>query len=76
MGRLRDATEGYQLLPALKELAMGLAYELETCDQRNMPALARQYRETMCKIDELEGGMDDGDEIAAIILRNRKPASD
>lgn len=77
MGQMVDATEGYALLPGLKALADRLACELDSCDdQKLVPQLARQYRETMVKIDELEGGEDDDDEIAAIILRNRKPSSD
>ena len=76
MGQMADATEGYVLLPGLKALADRLARELDSCDdQKLVPQLARQYREIMVKIDELEGGEDD-DEIAAIILRNRKPSSD
>lgn len=77
MGQMADATEGYVLLPGLKALADRLARELDGCyDQKLVPQLARQYRETMVKIDELEGGEDDDDEIAAIILRNRKPSPD
>lgn len=77
MGRLVDATDGYQLLAGLKALADRLAAELDGCaDQRLVPQLARQYRETMVKIDELEGGADDEDEVAAIIVRNRESGSD
>lgn len=77
MGQMSDATEGYALLDGLKALADKLAANLDSCsDQKLLPQLARQYRETMLKIDELEGGEDDDDEIAAIILRNRKPSSD
>ena len=77
MGRMAEATEGYVLLDGLKALADRLASELDACyDAKLVPQLARQYRETMTKIDELEGGADDGDEVAAIIVRNRKPAAD
>ena len=80
MGQMADATEGYMLLEALKQLARSLAADLDECremgDLKLVPQLSRQYRETMVKIDELEGGEDDDDEIAAIILRNRKSSSD
>lgn len=77
MGLMADATDGYNLLPGLKALADRLAAELDSCDdQKLVPQLARQYRETMVKIDELEGGEDDDDEIAAIILRNRESGAD
>lgn len=77
MGRLAEATEGYDELRGLKALADRLAAELDGCaDQRLVPQLARQYRETMNRIATIEGGVDDDDEIAAIILRNRKPAAD
>lgn len=74
---VRDATGGYNELDGLKALAMRLAAELDACyDQKIVPQLARQYRETMGRIATIEGGVDEDDEIAAIILRNRKPAAD
>jgi len=77
MGLMADATEGFELLAGLRELAKYLAEELDMChDPKLIPGLARQYRETMCKIDELEGGADDDGEIAAIIIRNRQPGAD
>ena len=77
MGRMVDATDGHVLLDGLKALADRLAEELDTCgDQKLVPQLARQYRETMLQIDAIEGGGDADDEIAAIIVRNRKPAAD
>lgn len=77
MGKLAEATDGYVLVDGLKALADILASELDGCDdQRLVPQLARQYRETMVKIDELEGGIDDEDEVAAIIVRNRESGAD
>ena len=77
MGQMTDATSDYSLLEGLKALANYLAAELDSVmDPKLVPQLARQYRETMCKIDELEGGVDDEDEIASIIVRNRQSASD
>jgi hypothetical protein len=74
---IRRATAKYDELTGLKALARRLAMELDACDeQRLVPQLARQYRETMSRIAVIEGGVDEDDEIAAIILRNRKPAAD
>lgn len=72
-----DATSGFDELDGLKALATLLARELDTCnEQRLVPQLARQYRETMNRIAAIEGGVDEDDEIAAIILRNRKSVAD
>jgi hypothetical protein len=72
-----DATCDFDELEGLKALATRLAAELDACDEpRLVPQLARQYRETLGRIAVIEGGVDDDDEIAAIILRNRQPAAD
>jgi hypothetical protein len=77
MGSLVDATEGFVLLDGLKELARSLAADIDVCDDaKDKASLARQYRETMKTIDEIEGGIDSDDDIAAIIIRNRKSAAD
>ena len=74
---MSDATREFDELDGMKALATMLARELDTCvDQKLVPQLARQYRETMNRIATIEGGVDEDDEIAAIILRNRKSASD
>ena len=76
-GSLFDATAEFDELAGLKALAVRLAAEIDACtDVRVVPQLARQYRETMNRITTIEGGVDEDDEIAAIILRNRKPAPD
>lgn len=62
-------------LEKLKELEADLHELMGKANSRAYPALARQYRETLREIDEIEGGEDD-DEIAAIILRHRKPGPD
>jgi len=76
MGRLvsmQSATDGYNELNGLKALATRLAAELDACvDAKVVPQLARQYRETMGRIATIEGGVDDDDKIAAIIIRNRQ----
>lgn len=77
MGQISDATEGFVLLDGLKALARSLAADIDVCDDaKDKAALARQYRETMKTIDEIEGGIDSDDDIAAIIIRNRKSAPD
>ena len=74
---IQDATDGFVELDGLKALATRLAAELDACEEpRLVPQLARLYRETLGRIATIEGGVDDDDEIAAIILRNRKSASD
>jgi hypothetical protein len=73
---MKDATTNFALLEGLKALAQQLADELDACeDQKLIAGLARQYRETMTQIDEIEGSEDDDDEINAIILRNRESSS-
>ena len=77
MGQISDATEGFVLLDGLKALARSLAADLDDCDEaKDKASLARQYRETMKTINEIEGGIDSDDDIAAIIIRNRKSAAD
>jgi hypothetical protein len=72
-----DATCDFDEMEGLKALVTRLAAELDACDEpRLVPQLARQYRETLGRIAVIEGGVDDDDEIAAIILRNRQPAAD
>ena len=74
---MKAATDGYDELTGLKALADRLAAELDACDEpRLVPQLARQYRETMNRIAVIEGGVDDDDEIAAIIIRNRQSSPD
>lgn len=64
-------------LAQLKELRGILASAIEDCDSmRDLAALSRQYRETIREIDAIENGEDDDDEIAAIVLRHRKPKAD
>lgn len=77
MGRMVDATSNFELLDGLRALAEHLAEEIDTCgDQKLVAGLARQYRETMTQIDSLEGGADEDDEVAAIIIRNRQSNTD
>ncbi len=56
----------------LKALAAVLADSIDSCeDGRSLPPLARQYRETVREIEELEGVDRDGDAIGAILAARR-----
>lgn len=64
-------------LEQLIELRDILAASIDGCDSmRDLASLSRQYRETIREIESIESGEDDGDEIASIILRHRKPNTD
>ena len=82
MGHSMMAANGSGLLNELRTLAERLAMDIDCCKHGNidsmkiLPGLARQYRETVIKIDALESGTDNDDEIATIILRNRKSNTD
>ena len=54
-------------LAKLRELEQELHDALMVAEPRAIASIARQYRETIREIDELEGEDDDGDAIAAII---------
>ena len=51
----------------LKLLQNKLELSLETCDDKSLAAIARQYRETMREIEELEGADVIGDGISDIL---------
>lgn len=59
----------------LKALEIELRAAMDEADPKSLAQLARQYRETLREIDELEKDEDDIDEIARI-LANRKPGTD
>ena len=54
-------------LEKLKELEAKLYVVMESADDRSMASLARQYRETIREIEEIEGAEDNGDEITKIL---------
>lgn len=67
--RLSDAQGGTRL-EQLRALAFVLAAEIDNCvSAAAMPALAKQYRETIREIDELEGAQDHGDEIGEMLAQ-------
>ena len=53
-------------LEKLKNLENILEHSLRTADIKSMAAIARQYRETIREIEEIEG-TEDEDEISGII---------
>ena len=62
-------------LEKLRALETELRSALDDADPRSMAQLARQYRETLREIEELEKDDDDLDEIARI-LANRQANAD
>ena len=60
-------------LEKLKALEAKLYVAMETAGNKELASLARQYRETVKDIEEIEGAGKHDDEIA-VILRTRKSA--
>lgn len=54
-------------LDKLKALAKVLAQEIDEAESKELASLARQYRETLKEIEEIEGGSDLNDEIGEIL---------
>ncbi len=54
-------------LEKLRELEAMLKANLQTSDVRSLAGIAKQYRETIKEIEEIEGGENDGDEIAQLL---------
>ena len=54
-------------LHKLKALETRLLLAIEEADERTLPGLAKQYRETIQEIEEIEGADNDGDEISEIL---------
>ena len=51
----------------LKELEAKLLIAMEEADVRTLAPIAKQYRETIREIEEIEGNANDGDEIGEIL---------
>jgi hypothetical protein len=74
---LKDVSDGNDTLSQLIELRKILAAAIDGCESnRDLSSLSRRYVGVIQTIDAMSMGDDDGDEIAAIILRNRKPSTD
>ena len=63
-----DVTQSGSRLEKLRALAVVIAEQIDFGDEsHSMAQLARQYRETIREIEEIEGRDEDGDDIDAII---------
>lgn len=80
MKKLKSLTRKGTHLEMLKSLALLLAKELEEpTEKTNIAMVAKQYRETLNEIDELEGAnKSDEDELGELLQRrsdNGKPGA-
>ena len=51
----------------LKMLEQKLAANMEYCETKELAPLARQYRETLKEIEEIEGAQQNDDDISEIL---------
>ena len=63
-------------LAKLKRLEAVLSEGIETCEVDKLASLARQYRETLKEIEEIEGANDDTDEIAKLLSGDGESGAD
>lgn len=67
---MKSVTARGTRLEQLKTLARVLAVNIDSCkDAKTLPQLAKQYRETIREIEEIEGAADDADEISEILAQ-------
>ena len=73
MATMKSITAKGTRLEQLKQLAKVLAANIDGCqDARALPALAKQYRETVQEINELEGATGNDDEIDKILAKRQQ----
>ena len=73
MATMKSVTSKGSHLDQLKKLASILAANIDDCeDPRALPALAKQYRETIQEIESIEGVKDDDDEIGQILSQRER----
>ena len=66
--KMKTATGRHDRLLQLQELAKVLADSIDNCnDPKALPPLAKQYRETIREIEEIEGANHNGDEVSDIL---------
>lgn len=71
MQNIEGAT-GKGRLAELSALRLRLAQEIDACETpRDLVPLARQYRECIREIDEIENGEDGDDRAAELVRRHR-----
>lgn len=79
MATMKSVTRKGSRLKQLQMLANVLAENIDSCDDnKTLPQLAKQYRETIKEIEELEGVKDDDDEISKVLAarqRDGKPGA-
>lgn len=69
---IKEVTATSGRLEQLKALAALLADNIDICaDAKALPSLAKQYRETIREIEEIEGAVSDGDEISEILTARK-----
>lgn len=72
MAKMKTVTARGTRLQKLKNLAAVLAESIDECESlRILPQLAKQYRETIREIEEIEGTEHHGDEIGAILAQRQ-----
>lgn len=70
--KMKSVTARGDRLRQLKTLAGVLAVNIDACDDaRALPALAKQYRETVREIEEIEGTQNHGDEISELLAQRQ-----
>lgn len=70
--KMKTVTSKGKRLDKLKELAKILATNIDECeDVRALPQLAKQYRDTIREIEEIEGTDNNGDEISEILAKRK-----
>lgn len=70
--KMKSITARGSRLEQLKNLARILAQNIDDCeDVRALPQLAKQYRDTIREIEEIEGTGSDGDEISEILAQRQ-----
>ena len=65
--KMKSATARNDRLLQLKELAKVLAGSIDSCNDPKALPLAKQYRETIREIEEIEGANNHGDEVSDIL---------
>ena len=70
---MKSITATGSRLEQLRRLALVLAKNIDSCeDARRLPQLAKQYRDTIREIEEMEGAPSDDDEIGAILAQRQQ----
>lgn len=73
MATMKSITARGDRLKQLKALAKVLACSIDACkDARALPQLAKQYRDTVREIEEMEGAPSDDDEVGAILAQRQQ----